>query len=375
MSNKIMSNTYKIIIAAIAVTVLGATSIFLVGRNREQNVVSTQSSSSVSSIKSQIVSNSSFSQSQVAFSSSIVTQTSLSVKAESQVAISNTTKCNLPYSENLVKTDNGCFEIEYIFADVSIFKNSSLPDEINKNKFFDTYENRNLVKLISTDYYNKIRSKFVSPIHKIATVDSKKLSDNEFSLSLIISDQEYNKKNNLIGYVPVCQYNYNIKLSPKLEFSTNSTNKDSYCSQTQSSCNQLDSADLVRSDSGCFELLTYGAIYKNPSFDEKQNANLLFKNDQNLKLVNEITKNYYSKIKDKIISKNNKIAIFGSKKVSNNAFFLSLAIIVLSTLNKTQQNKKGSTVNATMQFIQLLNNKTKLGLTNFKNSLKTLTAI
>ena len=225
-----MSNNSKIIIATIAILVIGATSIFIIGQNRQQiKSTSTQSSSAVSSIKSLVVFSSS--QSQILSSSLIVGQSSVvtSVKAESQVAVSNFPKCNLPESENLVKTDNGCFEVEHIFADASIFKNPSLSDEINKNKFFDTVENRNLVKLIATNYYNKIRSKFVSPNHKIATIDSKKLSNNEFSLSVIISDQEYNKKNNLIGYVSVCQYNYNIKLNPKLEFSTNSTNKDSYC--------------------------------------------------------------------------------------------------------------------------------------------------
>ena len=208
-----MSNTYKIIIAAIAVTVLGATSIFIIGQNhQEDKPITPQSSLSVSSVKSLMVSSSS--QSQILSSSSIVTQTSVVslVKAESQVAISNTTKCNLPESENLVKTEDGCFE-----------------------------------------------------------------------------------------------------------------------------------------------LLTYGAIYKNPSFDEKQNANLLFKNDQNLKLVNEITKNYYSKIKDKIISKNNKIAIFGSKKLSNNEFSLALAIIdpeyFIKNLTK-QEGQYGDRYNATYSITQ-----------------------
>ena len=81
-----MSNTYKIIIAAISVTVLGATSIFLVGQNREQTKPATSSSSAsvISSVKSQIVYNSSSSQSQTKASSSLLLPVSSNVKTESQ---------------------------------------------------------------------------------------------------------------------------------------------------------------------------------------------------------------------------------------------------------------------------------------------------
>ena len=83
-----MSNTYKVIIAAIAIAILGATSIFLVGQKREQKSVTNQSSSAVSSVKSLVVSSSM--QSQIASSvlSSSQVQISSSVKAESEVVVS-----------------------------------------------------------------------------------------------------------------------------------------------------------------------------------------------------------------------------------------------------------------------------------------------
>ena len=90
-----MSNTYKVIIAVIAIVVLGATSIFLIGQNRLDNkVVTTQSSSTVSSVKSQMVSSSSSIQ-MVSTSSSVSSnvnsqtpQTSSSVKVDNKVEVS-----------------------------------------------------------------------------------------------------------------------------------------------------------------------------------------------------------------------------------------------------------------------------------------------
>jgi hypothetical protein len=232
-----MSNvptTTKAIIAIVS-TIILASGIFVMTKSRpvETPSIATSSSSVYSLISSTSKAALSLSsQSQTVSSSSQAVSKTVEVTKPSEVATvpQPQTQCNQTDSPDLVKTEDGCFSIEYIYADGSIFKNSNLSDDLNKDKFFDTESNRNLVKLVSTDYYKKIKSKFVSPFHKIATIDSKKLSNNEFSLSLIISDQDYNKRNNLIGYVPVCQYNYNIKLTPKLEFNTISTNKDSYCS-------------------------------------------------------------------------------------------------------------------------------------------------
>ena len=68
-----MSNTYKVIIAAIAIAVLGAASIFIIGQNREENKgVTTQGSSSVLSSKSPTTSSSS----QISISSTAVSSSS-----------------------------------------------------------------------------------------------------------------------------------------------------------------------------------------------------------------------------------------------------------------------------------------------------------
>ena len=54
-----MSNTYKVIIAAVAIALVGATSIFLIGQNRVEKIaINSLNSSSVSSIKSLVVSSS-----------------------------------------------------------------------------------------------------------------------------------------------------------------------------------------------------------------------------------------------------------------------------------------------------------------------------
>ncbi len=82
----IMSNTYKVIIAAVTIGILGVTSIFLVGQSREQNkAISAQSSSAVSSAKSQLVSGLVQSRMLSSVVSSTAVQISSVAKTESQL--------------------------------------------------------------------------------------------------------------------------------------------------------------------------------------------------------------------------------------------------------------------------------------------------
>ena len=99
-----MSNTYKTIIATLAVLVIAATSIFLIGQNRSEiKPVSTQSSSVISSVKSQVtISSSKVSLSSI--SSSVAAPVVSSVKTESQVALNSS--INFQNCETLIGTDS-----------------------------------------------------------------------------------------------------------------------------------------------------------------------------------------------------------------------------------------------------------------------------
>ena len=197
-----MSNTYKVIIAALAIAVLGATSIFIIGQNRAENKgINTQISSAISSVKSKVVSSSS--QSQILSSSSILAQNSAatSIKTESQIVVSNTTKCNLPESENLVKTEDGCFNLFYSYFDSEVFKDNSIPENspFNENKLFNNEYSKNIVNKIAIDFYIKNKSSVKTNNYYIRSgINSKKLN-NTFILSMYLFETPDENSNNIIS--------------------------------------------------------------------------------------------------------------------------------------------------------------------------------
>ena len=72
-------------------------------------------------------------------SSSVIVAPISKVESSSKVADSDnkTTACNLPESENLVKTDEGCFNLYYNISDIGLFKFENTDFEIARlNRLF-----------------------------------------------------------------------------------------------------------------------------------------------------------------------------------------------------------------------------------------------
>ena len=244
-----MSNKLKIILAIITsiLVVSGSAIIFNSQRRNSQTPVSKIESSSSSSIVSSSISSqassvfiglsslSSVSSSEITkidipiTSQVVVSQTPVVEKPKSVVANSTLvpvikTECNLPQSPNLVRTDNGCFGVEFLYADSSIFKDSKLSANLNANKLDDNQQNRILLTHIATDYFKANKTKLLSKNYKIAFVDSIKLN-NVFRLDVTFEDQEYNLKNKLIGIQPVCVKQYDINtLNNTYKFYQNNSN-------------------------------------------------------------------------------------------------------------------------------------------------------
>jgi hypothetical protein len=215
-----MPNKIKIVIASLLVLVLGLVSFLVIQSNksRDKDIKTvTQSSISSSSYYSYNQNSSSQSLSSSLVSSSVVSLTSLSsntsktVSSESQVissvqkssksvenqssaVISKNENCNLPDSPNLVKTDVGCFELEYSISDGGVFKQYEYPASVENNLFDNSY-NRSLLKNIARDYYNRINSKIVSKKHRLSFLSSQKISDSKFTLYISIIDIDYFKLN------------------------------------------------------------------------------------------------------------------------------------------------------------------------------------
>ena len=165
-----MSNTYKIIIAAIAVTVLGATSIFIIGQNRQEDKpVIPQSLSAVSSVKSMVISSSS--QSQISSSPSIVAQSLVATSNKAESEITRNSSINFQNCETLIGTDSiqvdgKCIGIGYGYDASFIWKNSFMAsqltaqqqDELNMNRLYETPQNKKILKEMAVDFYNKFKS-------------------------------------------------------------------------------------------------------------------------------------------------------------------------------------------------------------------------
>ena len=238
-----MSNKLKIILAIItSILVVSGSAIIFNSQRRNSQISKTELSSSSSSTVSSISSSSSSQVSSVSISSSsstnsvlsseitkidipitsqvVVSQTPIVEKPKSIVPVQSTVNpvvvpkviiptnsCNLPQSPNLVKTDNGCFGVEFLYADSSIFKDSKLSANLNSNKLDENQQNRTLLTHIATDYFKANKTKLLSKNYKIAFIDSIKLN-NVFRLDVTFEDQEYNLKNKLIGIQPVCVKQY-----------------------------------------------------------------------------------------------------------------------------------------------------------------------
>lgn len=128
-------------------------------------------------------------------------------------------------------------------------------------------------------------------------------------------------------------------LQPQTPNSTVSTN------QNESKCNQPVSPDLVKTENGCFGIVYYTPIFKNSLLSLEQNQDLLFDTFPNKQLIQQLTTDYFNKVKFKIVTKNPKIAILEIKKRSSLEFEIILSSIDLeyfeqNSLQYTQLNNR-----------------------------------
>jgi hypothetical protein len=194
-----MSNTFKATIAIVSLIIIAAAGIFILGKNRMAEVPSIGLQSS--SVKSNIASSVAVIQTDV-----LPTQTSskveeaskvVEVRTKSQIINSistQTSNCNLPESENLVKTEDGCFT--FLKSGYNgIFKKSTYPDSTNQNLLYDTESNNILLVDIAKNYFSKIKSNYVSKNKTISTLTLSKSKNNEFTLSIAMIDLDFFKQN------------------------------------------------------------------------------------------------------------------------------------------------------------------------------------
>ena len=227
-----MSNKLKIILAIItSVLIISGSAIIFNSQRRNSQTQIAKVDSSISSLT--VSSNSSSQVSSVSVSSVSVESSSstsseiikIDIPVTSQVAVSQTpvvekpksavpvqpivnpvvvpkvdtsTKtCNLPQSPNLVRTDNGCFELFFDFSDGSVFKNPSYSEIVNSNLLFDNTLNRGILTNIAKDYYTRISGQIISNNHKLFFTSSKKVN-NSFQVSISVSDEDFFKNTNVV---------------------------------------------------------------------------------------------------------------------------------------------------------------------------------
>ena len=193
-----MSNTYKAIIALLAISILaGGTAIIFSSQSKNNTNPNIASSSSsvvfVSSQSSQIRS------AQSSRNSSNIKTTQTSILPNPQSA--QNSKCNQPDSPDLVKTEDGCFEIIWSAGDSAIFKSKDYPENVNQNFLYKSDENINILKEISKDYFKKIKLNIISEKKLIWFINSKKNNETKFNIYVGFIDNEYNNQNNLKGIV------------------------------------------------------------------------------------------------------------------------------------------------------------------------------
>ena len=185
-----MTNKFIIpLIVVLSLITIGVVSLTQLNKSSEKVALNT-SSATVSSVKPQVVIGSSSIQgiSSVAVSSSQKVEESKVesvVTVESKKPVQDNSKCNLPESENLVKTEDGCF----IFSSGGRVTgtNSISEGELDSlNIYF---------KQAAINYYSKVNSKFLSSQHFINANYTKKINDTSFEVYLGMIDAEYyNKK-------------------------------------------------------------------------------------------------------------------------------------------------------------------------------------
>lgn len=183
------SKTQALIVAIIAVIAISG--IYILTKSRPAEIVPNNSISSSSQ-----VSNSSSSRAVLSSSSVIVSSSSIGVSKVIEVPKTSgvaiipkpQTQCNLPESENLVKTEDGCFEIG---VGVNTFSDGS--DYGNQNKLIQNVETSNLLKKIAKEYYLKNLNQIVTKNDPININGSQFVSNNNFKLFLSIGDPDYLK--------------------------------------------------------------------------------------------------------------------------------------------------------------------------------------
>jgi hypothetical protein len=192
MNIKILIST----ISVISIILIGIIS-FATFNNKTNNTATQLTSSTVA--RSSLLTNSS--QSSIAKSittgstlssqQSEIKSSTLAVQSSIVQPVVTTPVCNLPESDNLVKTEDGCFELVWGFGDSDVFKSKDYVEEANNNLLFKSESNISLLKKLSMDYYKKIKNKFVSTDHKITFLGSQKKETKKFEIYLSIIDVQY----------------------------------------------------------------------------------------------------------------------------------------------------------------------------------------
>ncbi len=195
MSNK----TIIPIIIVLSLITIGVASLTQVKRSDPKLVLNT-SLSSVSENKSSSVSNPALSSTSSVSSVPKVEESKVleSVKVESVAPKIKSVECNLPESENLVKTDLGCFNIfvnpifNFSYENTSgNFENSNPPNPKYSKELEFYYKNN-----IGKDFYNRIKEQSITQPIEITVTGTQKISDGGYKLFYTSSDIEYLKNNN-----------------------------------------------------------------------------------------------------------------------------------------------------------------------------------
>jgi hypothetical protein len=224
MSNKLLIPLI-IILSLITIGVVSLTQLNKVPGKFAMN--NNQSSEIISSIKTQVGSSSS--SVQILNSSSVVSSIQKvveSVKAESQAVIPNTTECNLPESENLVKTEVGCFVLYFSMSDGYTFKEDIIKDypqnaeKITERLLYKSDYNIKLLRALGIDYYLRVKNKVESknPQYLMQIVDKE---GGKFKIEILVDDIDYLKLNpNLPTSIYVNRFNakYTISEQPNGEW-------------------------------------------------------------------------------------------------------------------------------------------------------------
>jgi hypothetical protein len=216
MQNKIIIPT----IIAFAIILTGIVALAQYNSNKVVSNLNSSSSSAVSSGSSLVV-------------SSVVTMSSAPTIASSSTISSLSTNqpqlatCNLPESDNLVKTEDGCFEIAYWLDGGGLFKGDCVgkcSDETLKNQLFKSQDNIKILNKIAENYYKLIKNEIVTKNPVVIIPSSKKIDDG-FELNVVTRDFEYFKQfdqqtndNNSFGLRKYAKYLLYMNSQNSLEF-------------------------------------------------------------------------------------------------------------------------------------------------------------